>query len=355
MQFLLCLLLLLQDPDFKPEVPPPVAPGSEVPAVDSAPPPDGPSGAKTEGQPIEGAAGDPATGETADGEADSGDQADAPPPEGPHVDTEGEVLPPWWERMAGSGAIGFMIDGGIFMWPILVLGILALGVMIERYRSLKLLRTDSGRLRQEVLDLLNAGRVEEAVNRCNQEEGPVAAILAAGLRKFFIVRKLGYDAARTEEQVTKAMDDASVHIVAALEKHLPILATIAAAAPMLGFLGTVQGMVVAFDNIVRQYGEVDVLLAAAAGIKVALLTTVFGLVVGLPAYVAFNYFTGVINTFVLDVEEAGTDLIEAVTFQTAIEESMTTAEQLSVRDSVEPAENGDGARRRPAPATEAVR
>jgi len=136
--------------------------------------------------------------------------------------------------------------------------------------------------------------------------------------------------------VVKAMDDYSVHIVAALEKHLPVLATIASAAPMLGFLGTVQGMVVAFDQIVQSYGEVDVLLAAAAGIKVALLTTCFGLIVGLPSYVAFNYFTGVINRFVLDVEEAGTDLIEAVTFQTAIEESVAVEDKALT--------DGDGAR-----------
>ncbi|MCP4815583.1 MAG: MotA/TolQ/ExbB proton channel family protein, partial [Planctomycetaceae bacterium] len=135
--------------------------------------------------------------------------------------------------------------------------------------------------------------------------------------KYYVLRKLNYDAARTEEQVVKAMDDYSVHIVAELERHIPILATISSAAPMLGFLGTVQGMIVAFRQIVEQMGETNIVEAAASGIQVSLLTTCFGLIVGIPAFVAFNYFTSVINNFVLQVEQSATDLIEGVTIQLA--------------------------------------
>jgi biopolymer transport protein ExbB len=225
----------------------------------------------------------------------------------------------WLYDLLHAGALGYMVEGGPFMWPILIMAVVMLGVIIERFRSLKMLGTDSGVLREDVLQLLRNERIEEALARCDREQGPVPAILSAGLRKFFVLRRLNYDAARIEEQVVKAMDDYSVHIVAALEKHLPILATIASAAPMLGFLGTVQGMVVAFADIEASIGTKNIVELAAAGIKVALLTTVFGLVVGLPAYVAFNYFNGVINRFVLDVEEAGTELIEAVTFHMALE------------------------------------
>jgi biopolymer transport protein ExbB len=116
------------------------------------------------------------------------------------------------------------------------------------------------------------------------------------------------------------MDDYGVHIVAALERHLPILATVASAAPMLGFLGTVAGMVVSFNDIVNMSGDTNIVEAAAAGIKQALLTTVLGLLVGLPAFVAYNYFTGVINRFVLEVEESATELIEAVTLRMALRE-----------------------------------
>jgi biopolymer transport protein ExbB len=169
-----------------------------------------------------------------------------------------------------------------------------------------------------VLDLMNRDQVEEALELCDSQQGPVPAILSVGLRKFLVLRRLNYDVGKIEEQVIKAMDDYGVHIVAALERHLPILATVASAAPMIGFLGTVQGMVISFDDIVAKMGEMNIVMAAAAGIKVALLTTVLGLVVGIPAFIAYNYFTGVINRFVLEVEESSTELIEAVTLQMAL-------------------------------------
>ncbi len=222
------------------------------------------------------------------------------------------------------------------MWIILVLGIIVLGVIIERYRSLKMLNTDTDRLREDVLLLLREGRADEALRRTEEEQGPVPAVLSAGLRKYYVLNKLGYDQGRIEEQVVKAMDDYGVHIVAALEKHLPILATVASVAPMLGFLGTVQGMIVSFDDIVAKMGEMNIVEAAAAGISVALLTTCFGLIIGIPAYVAFNYFTGVINRFVLGVEEAATELIEAVTLQMTLnaESDASAAESAPQRESV---------------------
>jgi biopolymer transport protein ExbB len=223
------------------------------------------------------------------------------------------------DDMMHSGAMGYMIEGGFFMWPILILGIVAFGVIIERYRSLKMLTTDTSALRDEVQRLLQADRVEEALKKCDAEQGPVPAILSAGLRKFLVMRRLDYDAAKIEEQVVKGMDDYSVHVVAALERHLPILATVSSVAPMLGFLGTVQGMVVSFDDIVAQMGKTNIVEAAAAGIKVSLLTTVLGLVVGIPAFMAFNYFTSVINRFVLEVEESASELIETVTLQMAMQ------------------------------------
>ncbi len=216
-----------------------------------------------------------------------------------------------------SGAIGLLIDGGIFMWPILIMAILALAVIIERWRSLKMLDTDNEALRQAVLEDLTNDRIEDALARCDRERGPVAAILANGLRKYLVLSRLNYDPARLEEQVVKSMESYGVHIVAALERHLPVLAIVSSVAPMLGFLGTVQGMIVAFHNIVEmdKTGGGNIIQAAAAGIEVALLTTCFGLMVGIPAFMAFNYFSSVINNFVLEVEESAAELMEAVTLQ----------------------------------------
>ena len=225
----------------------------------------------------------------------------------------------WLYDLFHTGAMKYMLDGGLFMWPILLLGVLALGVIIERFRALLMLNTRAESLRIQVRELLENDRVEEALTLCDREQGPVPAILAAGLRKYLVARRLGYDVAKTEEQVIKGMDDYSIHIVAAMEKHLPILATVASAAPMFGFLGTVSGMVQSFDDIVRNMGQMNIVEAAASGIMVSLLTTVLGLVVGIPAFVMFNYFTSVINEFVLDVEESAAELIESVTLQLALE------------------------------------
>ncbi|MFN0018410.1 MAG: MotA/TolQ/ExbB proton channel family protein [Pirellulaceae bacterium] len=222
------------------------------------------------------------------------------------------------DEITNTGAMGDMRKGGFFMWPILVLGILALGVIIERSRALLMLTTKNPQLRQKVQDLLQEDRAEDALELCEREQGPVPAILGAGLRKYVFLRKLDYDPAQISEQVSKAMEDYAVHVVAALEKHLPILATVASAAPMIGFLGTVSGMVQSFRDIVAQMGEKNIVEAAAAGIEISLLTTVLGLIVGIPAFIGFNYFTSVTNTFVLDVQESAAELIETLTLQTAL-------------------------------------
>jgi biopolymer transport protein ExbB len=271
----------------------------------------GAADAEVSEQPAEG--GDAAEGEA--GEAATDDDMEEAVTE-PEMPSWQEVL----DDVLSSGAMGLLREGGFFMWPILIMGIIATGVIIERYRSLKMLTTDTASLREEVAGLLQSDRAEEALRTCDAQQGPVPAVLSAGVRKFLVLRRLDYDAARIEEQVVKAMDDYGVHIVAALERHLPVLATVSSAAPMLGFLGTVQGMIIAFRDIVAKMGETNVVEAAASGIQTALLTTCFGLIVGIPAFIAYNYFTSVINRYVLDVEETATELMETVTLHMALEE-----------------------------------
>lgn len=269
----------------------------------------------------------PAVGEAAATPAESKDEAatDGAAPDGAAAEEEksaAEQTGGFWtsvDELLHSGAMGLMIEGGIFMWPILLMGIVAFAVIIERYRSLKMLGTDTQALRSQVRTLLEQEKVEEALKLCDGLQGPVPAILSAGLRKFLVLQRLDYDPAKIEEQVVKAMDDYGIHVVAALEKHLPTLATVSSAAPMVGFLGTVSGMVNSFQDIVAKMGESNIVESAAGGISEALLTTALGLIVGIPAYVAFNYFTSVINRFVLEVEESATELIETVTLQMALQ------------------------------------
>ena len=217
-----------------------------------------------------------------------------------------------------SGALGYLLQGGIFMWPILLLGILAIGVMIERYRSLKILDTKADDVKQAVLAKLAHGDMQGAIQVTDQAEGPVAAVLGNGLRNYLVLDELDYEPQRIEEQVTKSMETYGVHVVAALERHLPLLATISSVAPMLGFLGTVSGMVVSFQGIVEN-NTGNIVEAAASGIQTALLTTCFGLIIGIPAYMAFNYFSSAINNFVLEVEQASGELIQAVSVQLTLE------------------------------------
>lgn len=228
-------------------------------------------------------------------------------------------------ELAQSGALGLMLDGGLWMWPILLMGILAAGIIIERYRSLKMLSADPGKVRDEVTALLRQDRIEEALQLCDREQGPVPAILGAGLREYLVLKRLNTEPSQLTDHVLKAMDDYGVHVVAALEKHLPLLATVSSAAPMVGFLGTVAGMITSFREIVAKMGETNIVEAAAGGIEVALLTTAFGLIVGIPAYVAFNYFTSMVNAFVLDVEQSASDLIREVRMQLALQSGSSPA------------------------------
>lgn len=299
MSFLLYLALLLgQAPE---DASAPAGPDSTVPAEDATS--------------IDGEGADGSNVDEADGARESEDEG----VEEESEETGDSDLMITLTEILNSGALKLLIDGGWFMAPILLMGIIAAGVIIERFRSLKMLTADSGTIRDDVLALLREDRIEEALTLCDREQGPVPAILAAGLRKFLVMRRLDYDPAKTEEQVIKAMDDYGVHVVAALEKHLAILATVSSVAPMLGFLGTVAGMITSFDDIVEKMGETNIVEAAAEGISVALLTTAFGLIIGIPAFMAFNYFTNIINRFVLEIEESATELIEVVTLQIAFE------------------------------------
>lgn len=217
------------------------------------------------------------------------------------------------EELLDSGVMKYMIDGGPFMWPILIMGIIALAVVIERLRSLYRLTADRTELRNRILALMKIDRAEEALDLCNQTPGPLAAVLAAGVQRYLLLRRLDADPAKIKEQVDQAMEDSGPHIAAVLEKHLPILGTISAVAPMVGSVGTVVGMVVLFQDIAARFGTQNIVLAAAAGIRVKLLVTVFGLLVGIPAYIAYNYFTTVINGYMLQIEESASLLSEAVT------------------------------------------
>ena len=203
--------------------------------------------------------------------------------------------------MWSIGMWDFMIKGGPIMWPILVCSVLAFGVLIERLLSLRREQIDTKSFMEQISKLLKRNKIMESLDFCDKTQGPIANILKAGILK--------HDRPRNE--VREAIEDAAIHEVPKLEKNLPVLATLAHIAPLLGLLGTVTGMVNAFQVIENKASALNPVNPGdlAGGIWEALLTTVFGLCVAIPTFVVYNYLVSRVDGFVLDMERSATDLL----------------------------------------------
>jgi biopolymer transport protein ExbB len=195
----------------------------------------------------------------------------------------------------------FMQKGGPIMWPILLCSVIAFAIVIERLLRLRQEQIDTKSFMEQISKSLKRNKVMEALDLCDRTGGPIAAILKAGVLK--------HDRSRTE--IREAIEDASVHEVPRLERNLPVLATVAHIAPLLGLLGTVTGLVQAFQVIESKATALNPVNPGdlAGGIWEALLTTVFGLCVAIPTYVAYNYLVSRVDGFVLDMERSATDLL----------------------------------------------
>jgi len=181
-------------------------------------------------------------------------------------------------------------DGGIFMWPLLACSILGLAVILVKFVTLHMAKIQTDRLLERVRALVQQGRLDDAIDLCANTRGPVAAILLTGLHLY-------------EEGASSRAEQAIVHAgrieMAFLEKGLVVLATVSNVAPLIGFLGTVAGMIIAFGAI-EAAGEVEAQLVAG-GIKVALITTAAGLVIAIPVNVCHNYYVQMIDGLIVDM------------------------------------------------------
>ncbi len=193
----------------------------------------------------------------------------------------------------------YFIDGGWqFMTLVLICLILGLAIAIERIISLNLATTNTNKLLRKVSSKLDEGDLDGAQQVCKATRGPVANIFYQGLEKM----EDGIDVA--EKSIVA---QGSVQM-GRLEKGLPWLSLFIALAPMLGFMGTVIGMIGAFDAI-EAAGDIQPSLVAG-GIKVALLTTVFGLIVAIILQIFYNYITAKIDSIVNGMEDASISLID---------------------------------------------
>lgn len=193
----------------------------------------------------------------------------------------------------------FIEGGPVFMGIVLVALILGLAIAIERIIYLNMASTNTKKLVAKVDDALSSGGVEAAKEVCRNSKGPVASIFYQGLDR---VDSEGVDAAE------KAVISYGGVQMGLLEKNISWLSLFIALAPMLGFMGTVIGMIGAFDAIAVAN---DISPAVVAdGIKVALLTTVFGLVVAIILQIFYNYIVSKVDSIVNNMEDASISLID---------------------------------------------
>lgn len=192
-----------------------------------------------------------------------------------------------------------LAEGGILMIPLALLSVLAIYVIAERWMFLNRSRMDIDQFLGTIEAMLRAGNQQRAIEYCDQYQKPLARILKSG------IRRLG----RPIRDIEDAIHNAGKKEIFHLEKRMNWLATIAGVGPLLGFTGTVTGMIEAFMDIQNLQGNVNPSVLAG-GIWEALITTATGLVVGILAYGFYNFLLGKINRMVHELENASADFID---------------------------------------------
>ncbi|NGP87268.1 MotA/TolQ/ExbB proton channel family protein [Fodinibius halophilus] len=192
-----------------------------------------------------------------------------------------------------------LAEGGILMIPLFILSLVAIFVIAERWRSLNNSRIEVDGFLRTVGSMLKDGDRQRALTYCDGIDKPLARILKAG------IKRLG----RSIRDIEDAIHNAGKKEIFHLEKRMNWLATIAGVAPLIGFTGTVTGMIEAFMDIQSLQGNVNPSVLAG-GIWEALITTATGLIVGIIAYGFYNFLLGKINRTVHELENASADFID---------------------------------------------
>ena len=197
-----------------------------------------------------------------------------------------------------TGAGGLFVKGGTFMWWLLMVALTGFVFIIERAWTLSRARVNTRRLIGTIITTLRNDGVQAAAEECQKVRGPIAAILYSGLQK----------SGKGREAIEKAIGTAGTIEMSFLERGLIWISSVTTIAPLVGFLGTVSGMINAFEAIAASE-QVNAKLVAS-GISEALITTATGLIVAIPATIGYNYFVSSIDRFVIEMEETSSELIE---------------------------------------------
>ena len=191
-----------------------------------------------------------------------------------------------------------IVEGGLeIMVPLVILFLIGLAYIFERLIALTKAKINTAEFLTKIRAALRNKNVKEAVKICETFKGPIASILKTGLMKY----------GDPKEEIEKTMENAAMHEIARLERGLPVLSTISNLAPIIGFLGTVVGMIRSF-NALAQLNDPGMV---AKGISQALITTAGGLIVSVPMLLAYSYFTTKVNSFIREIESASAVLMES--------------------------------------------
>ncbi len=233
--------------------------------------------------------------------------------------------------METTSLLSIISKGGILMIPIFICLVLVVFFALERYFTYKKLKVNIPQFMMKIRHPLSQGDVLAAINECTIVKKPVSNVVRAGLEK----TKLGRD------RMKEAMETAGNAETYFMEKHLNVIATLAGVAPLLGFLGTVTGMIKAFMKIQQLAGNVnaDVL---AGGIWEAMVTTAAGLSVGIPAFIIYNYFINWEREFIFHIEGAAEEVLDMVSNNTESRQEPKTYPEKPVEPPSNPLENGQG-------------
>ena len=189
----------------------------------------------------------------------------------------------------GLGSL--ILAGGWLMIPLAALLGVSIFIFVERFNMIRKASVHDPRFMVKIKDLMQAGEVNKAKSYCYSKNTPIARMIEKG------ISQLG----RPINDINHSIENMGNLEVSRLEKGLPFLATIAGGAPMIGFLGTVIGMVQAFMNLSEAGGGVDMALLSS-GIYTAMITTVAGLVVGIPSYFGYNFLVARIEQLIFQME-----------------------------------------------------
>jgi len=196
--------------------------------------------------------------------------------------------------------VDLFLQGGPFMWPILALLVFGLMITLERIYTLTKASLVTKRFIPRINKALEDKGVDAALEVCKETPGPIAEVFHAGLSR----------ADQGIEAVEKSIETAGSIEMAFLEKGMIWLSTVITVAPMLGFAGTVSGMVRAFQDIAAANDISPAVVAS--GISEALLTTLFGLIVGISIQIFYNLFTSRVDGIIIDMEENSVNLLDTL-------------------------------------------